>query len=758
MRIACLDHPYHQTTGSTTFLHDLLRRLGTLDLYFPLTGSGELPPESPPFDAAAYDVIVVLQVHEAFRLVPEEHPNVVFVPMYDSHVLDGCFYWSPAFNRAKVLCFSSTLYDEVVRRGAKAAWFPYYPDPEAHRPVERYDAPRGFFWMRRASFGPGLIARVAAGVEFEEFHVHVAPDPGEKPPAAEDLGIRTRNLLTTRWFASREEYAEYVRRANIYFAPRRVEGIGQGFLEAMAMGLCVVAPDTPTHNEYISPGVNGILFSSSRPEPADFSRFADLGRRARDSVARGRRRWEDSLDDLFDFLLTPTSRAENKRFGARRWLGRPLRPQREDAATGKWPAAAVVVRCPEPVRGLHETLAGALAQDYPELECLALAGKAVLAPAEAVEDERRLVWLRTPASADPAAALELALRQSAAEWFLFLQPGEVLIAPDSLRRMFQGAPSSADLICGHHLRRSALGLDESFRTAAPAVLARQLREGAADLRWLAALPAPCAVAWRRRLLERHGLDPSIGNCAWEDLLFRALAAGAEVHHADEWVSAIDETRDERREPAAWKDWVELAVRHGGATAGEALRNAFSAGSACRRRRPALLGLLRLRRGVPEPSPAPLDLKAEIAAAAGERYAATLEEGADFSRPGLPAFLRSVRGLSLREDWGRWSDGGRVEFDFRCLLPKRFTLTVRGYAVGENRNRPVRVSAGGCTRELRMQGGPAQDYRVRMRLRERAHRLVFEIPAPATRAELWGDTANDPRRLGVAFESLRIRPG
>ena len=37
------------------------------------------------------------------------------------------------------------------------------------------------------------------------------------------------------------------------------------FLEAMAMGKCVVAHNDATMNEYIKDGVNGILFDADRP-------------------------------------------------------------------------------------------------------------------------------------------------------------------------------------------------------------------------------------------------------------------------------------------------------------------------------------------------------------------------------------------------------------------------------------------------------------------------------------------------------------
>ncbi len=770
MRIACLDHPYHEVTGSTAFVPELLGRLGAVDTYFPELGAGETAPACPGFDPTSYDVIVVLQIHEAFGLVPREHPNVVFIPMYDSHIWDGCFYWSRAFERAKILCFSAALHDDVSRRTQRTAWFQYFPDPEAYAPVEGYDAPRGFYWMRRNALGPDVVARLAAGTDFREFHVHVAPDPGEAPPSLDPLAACTEKLETTSWFGSRQEYLALLRQANVYFAPRRFEGIGLGFLEAMAMGLCVVAPDTPTHNEYISPGVNGVLYDLRRPEAADLSRFTDLGRRARESIARGRQRWEAALDDLFDFILTPTAEFRRSRFVAAGWLERPPRSRKEVRAKRRdRPPVAVVVPCPEPAGGLRETLESVLAQDYPTVECLLLAGKKVWVPAGLSGDGTRVVLLRPPAGLTAARAVELAMERSAAGWFLMLEPGTILSSPEALERLLANAPASAAIVYGHYLDRSAAGADEYFRTAGTAELVGQLRRGAPGVRWLAAAPAPSAIAWSRPVWERHRPDAGLQAAGWVDLLFRAYEAGCETFHADEVVSA----RIARPAPGRPEDlskWIELARRYGGDRAAGLLRTGLGLEGPLGRRAPGrksaslhsrpapLRWLPAWLGGAPALQPAPLDLKAEMARLCCESYPASFEEGADFSRPGLPDFMRSVRGLSLREDWGRWSDGDRVEFEFRWMLPKRFSLLLGGYAVGDNAGRPIRVTAGGCTRELRMEGPPARGYRLRFRLREPAHVLVFEIPHPATRAELWSDRAWDPRELGIAFERLAIRSG
>jgi phosphoglycerol transferase len=82
---------------------------------------------------------------------------------------------------------------------------------------------------------------------------------------------------------------------------------------------------------------------------------------------------------------------------------------------------------------------------------------------------------------------------------------------------------------------------------------------------------------------------------------------------------------------------------------------------------------------------------------GLRYEATLLEGIDFTKPGYPLFLKNVTGLSIPEEWGRWSDakdaGSRVIFEFNEPLPQRFTLEMTLRAYGSNQTQPIKVIVG-----------------------------------------------------------------
>lgn len=144
-------------------------------------------------------------------------------------------------------------------------------------------------------------------MRFDSFHIHLATDPGTPAPqlpSAEE--IAKHRITTSTWFENKADLYALMERANVYFAPRVEEGIGQSFLEAMGRGQCVVAPNQGTMNEYILPGVNGLLFDIHNPQPLDFSEVARLGARARESTIAGRAAWEAAEEDLVRFILTPS--------------------------------------------------------------------------------------------------------------------------------------------------------------------------------------------------------------------------------------------------------------------------------------------------------------------------------------------------------------------------------------------------------------------------------------------------------------------
>lgn len=569
MRVAYIGHAFHQKTGSTLFLIDLLRQHATVECWFGEPGVGVTWKWRAEFDERRYDVIVIFQLHEAFELLSGRHPNVVFVPMYDAMFWAGNFYWKASYNAAKIACFSWALRQQVMCRGAVHAGFQYYPDPSQHAVVEDFDTLRGLLWYRRRGISPDLVFGLCRGTEFERFVVHNAPDPDNEPESDWTAPPNIRRLDRTQWSTDREAYATALRDANVFFAPRPVEGIGMSVLEAMASGHCVVAPDAPTMNEYISNGANGLLYVPDRRMPLDFADARAIAARARESVERGHERWLTSIPALLDFLLTPIAEL---RAGARSSI--PVRNRFAsdlvpNPAGG--PLVSVVTVCRNASAVLAATMESVLGQIGCDFEYVVLDGSSTDGSVEIIQRfaNRLAVWRSVPDDG-PYDAMNSAVALTRGDWVLFMNAGDSFAGEDALRRMFARVPTDAEVVYGHHIRRNEDRAEELHRAAEFETTWTRLQRGNLWFDWRAGIPHHQATAIRRDLLARLPFDTSYRIAADHDLLFRARAQGARFFNCDEIV-AIHAARglSEEQSERCRKEWARVARSHGNAAAADA---------------------------------------------------------------------------------------------------------------------------------------------------------------------------------------------
>lgn len=81
-----------------------------------------------------------------------------------------------------------------------------------------------------------------------------------------------------------------------------------------------------------------------------------------------------------------------------------------------------------------------------------------------------------------------------------------------------------------------------------------------------------------------------------------------------------------------------------------------------------------------------------------RYQATLSEGITFKNPGYPFFVTSVKGISIPESFGRWTDNTQAAIEFSQPLPKKFTLKVTATRYQPTMGEPIKIVIGGRTYE------------------------------------------------------------
>jgi glycosyltransferase involved in cell wall biosynthesis len=301
MNVAFLANSFHlkETKSADFFIALLGASFGQVKVIPHKEAWSELPKRR-------WNLIVVWQ----HRYRPEELEafgagSVVLVPMYDDTPLDEGFWRK--YKSFKVFCFSSTLERLLVSYGLTAWGVRYYPDPQTLPATGWQRGLRGFFWPRTGAIDWLLVRRLVGNTPFERIHLHWTPSVhGDNSfPLTADIEKAGMQVEVSSWFTDADEYHTLLAKSNIFFASRLAEGIGMSFLEAMAMGLCVVAPRAPTMSEYIEDGVNGLLYDPDKPEALDFSHAEALGAAARSSCKVGSIFWQTAAPRIAAFLEDP---------------------------------------------------------------------------------------------------------------------------------------------------------------------------------------------------------------------------------------------------------------------------------------------------------------------------------------------------------------------------------------------------------------------------------------------------------------------
>jgi glycosyltransferase involved in cell wall biosynthesis len=280
-----LTHPHHRYTQTFEWLKEATGRPvrmlygdpDTLREY--LLSLQRNPPQ----------LLILFQLEHLAAWASHFCPVLVF-PMHDLTRLTPDSYLVSLRN-VEWISFSRALHQRLSGLGLSSHYLQYAPDPAGFPQASWDQGAKAYFWERMpAELDERAVRRILAGLGVDSLEVRKL---GDSQFSSQGKGEREQ---AERGWKAREAYLQTLRRFNVYVAPRRHEGIGLAFLEAMAMGMCVVAENQPTANEYILSGKNGILYAGGeeriyqprRVEPAELAR---MGREARETIRRIHGEW-----------------------------------------------------------------------------------------------------------------------------------------------------------------------------------------------------------------------------------------------------------------------------------------------------------------------------------------------------------------------------------------------------------------------------------------------------------------------------------
>lgn len=298
MKLLFVGHIFHTKSLSSGFFLDALGAAFDVDTLF-------VEPETLEFSQLPdddYDLVVLWQIDFLAPIFIAAGYRTVVIPMFDASAGLPDLHFT-LMREALFINFSVDLHIRTIRLGCRSLYGRYFPNPADYTAVTDFSRLRGFLWQRRPDeIDIDLVDRLL-GDTLSHLHIHNAPDYGD-PPALENakVGFGRCTLTLSTWFKEKSEYLEALGSSNIYFAPRFAEGIGLGFLEAMARGMVVVASDMPTHNEYITNWYNGILIDPHRTGTFRIQDPAAIGANARKTIEYGWRNWQLQLRTLIEKL------------------------------------------------------------------------------------------------------------------------------------------------------------------------------------------------------------------------------------------------------------------------------------------------------------------------------------------------------------------------------------------------------------------------------------------------------------------------
>lgn len=274
MKFLFIDHDCHKKTRSAEFFLGVVRKWFGVDEHYYArhykTGADEA--------ILSYDGAIIWEFPISRNKFYFPNKINVFVPMYDNEWASFWQWKRIAWSGMGVISFCDKVSAHARRCGVKNILdVRYFPDPTAF-PQAQGDPKRVFLWER------GEIDRTTAERLFPPSDGYVF------------------DVKKADEFLDRDVYLERLSKCGIVIAPRRKEGIGMAFLEAMAMGKCVVANNDATMNEYIKDGETGILFAQGIEKTVDADIVANVRKNMAVASANFRARWLEDKEKINAFL------------------------------------------------------------------------------------------------------------------------------------------------------------------------------------------------------------------------------------------------------------------------------------------------------------------------------------------------------------------------------------------------------------------------------------------------------------------------
>ncbi len=306
-KLLFIGHSYHQKTKSADFVVKMLENHFEITKFY-------IDPYIKPVEqwldeirGEKFDTVVCWQMMPSMDMLKKHVPfrKSIFFPMYDGIPSTTAPVWQE-YAGTTIICFCRYLHEQLQKMGFDSKYIQYFPEP---RKINDWGKKKSlFFWQRRREIDLALVDKLFDVSKVSHVHLHQAMDPNQN---FVDYPIKQKRT-TSVWFDKKEDMYTVLQKSALYMAPRLKEGIGMSFLDAMAQGRCVIAPNNPTMNEYIVNGKTGFLYDFSNPQKIEMKNIAQIQKNVAEYIENGFRQWEANKMQIIDWINAPIKKVKLK--------------------------------------------------------------------------------------------------------------------------------------------------------------------------------------------------------------------------------------------------------------------------------------------------------------------------------------------------------------------------------------------------------------------------------------------------------------
>lgn len=533
MKACLIAHYYQKKTRSFEFFADIAREVfESLDIFYDYYENENEFPVARAESLRAYEVkngnydrIIVWQSEAALeQLLRVEVPaeNLLFVPMYDSFI-----HWGEAIfkmaTQVKMICFSRAMSHALHGKGIDNLCVQYFPEPQPSARRKTTGPLKVLYWHRRDEGVENLrqLLSSISPAEVVELSVMNQPDPGHARLDLDPFSSRAIQVREVAWTSSRSDYLQNLADFDLYVAPRRYEGIGMSFLDAMARNVVCYGPEASTFNEYNFRFYNSLIAPPKQPVITK-QHLTLLKENLATYMEEGYRQWRDHGRELVKACLKGQA---DEGYHSRTCATRRTFSIADLKESFDLTIVVPTFNCMSAVAATMNTIMAQSALDRCEIIVVDGASKDGTLQ-ELAKYRSRLNAVISEPDTGPYDAMNKGVRIAKGTFVMFMNAGDRFASPDVVERFLPHLNAANDIVFGDHIYVSEDGREWLKQANSFDSTWRKLCQGDLDHSWLDGVPCHQSTIARTELLKNRPFRPEFTIAADHEALYHFRSTGS----------------------------------------------------------------------------------------------------------------------------------------------------------------------------------------------------------------------------------------